>query len=63
MKNLFKLLLPLIVFFASMNFAKASGDSTYTLPTYQLKVTNYTYTPNTFEFDIYILHHCCPKHF
>lgn len=56
MKNLFKLLLPLIVFFASMNFAKASGDSTFVSPTYQLRVTNYTYTPNTFEFDIYIKH-------
>jgi len=56
MKNLFKLLLPLIVIFTSLNFAKAGGDSTYILLTYQLRVTNYTYTPNTFEFDIYIKH-------
>lgn len=55
MKNLFRILLPCIVFFASMNFANA-GDSTHTLPTYQLRVTNYTYTPDTFEFDIYIKH-------
>jgi len=39
-----------------MNFANAGGDSTYIFPTYQLRVTNYTYTPDSFEFDIYLKH-------
>ena len=56
MKNLFKFLLPVMVIFTSLNFAKAAGDSIHISPTYQLRVTNYTYTPNSFEFDIYIKH-------
>ncbi|MBK8984016.1 MAG: T9SS type A sorting domain-containing protein [Ignavibacteria bacterium] len=55
MKNLFKILLPCIIFFASMNFAKG-GDSTHIFPTYQLRVTNYSFTPESFEFDIYLKH-------